>query len=142
MIETAGGTLDFYYQVTVTTGDLSTVALSDFLGASVSAGTNSGYSVYATANYGTVGPTTLQEVSNGTVNFGFLTAIASDTSLTLVVDTNATAYQAGGALLQDNVQISETAFAPGSVPEPTSSVLLGLVLVVGALLVRRRAARS
>ena len=152
VIRTSSGYLDFYYQVTLTKGTLDDIATSDFTGWSgaggfpgVDVGTNKSYSVFGGGKFGTESPSSISVTPDGaTVNFNYQDVFGNanfkpGTSVTLVVDTDATAYQAGTTSLIDSGVDTVNSFAPG--PEPSSIALFGSVLVIGGYAMRRRIAR-
>lgn len=153
----AGGTLDFYYQLTnnLTAPNCGTgsqpacdsvarLAATSFIGFTTATGFRTdGASLTGTAFVdGTVAPVTADRSNNGnTVGFSFNPPVAAQilpglTSDVLVISTNATNFKAGNASEIDGGVTTVAAFEPASsttVPEPASFLMLsaGLLVLMG-----------
>jgi hypothetical protein len=144
----AGGTLDFYYQVSNSANSATAIArmtATNFFGFT----TNLGYRVDGLALpdnvfiNGTVPPVTGDKDGPGqVVGFSFQPPDAAKilpglTSNVLVISTNATNYVAGNAAIIDGGTQTVAAFqpagAPDVIPEPATLGLIGAGLVAVAL---------
>ena len=155
VVRNAMGTLDFYYQIT---NDLASID-------SLSRNTNSAFAllggpVFATSVFFREDTGGLAEFSNGdagaapltadrgmtarVVGFNFLSLPGAtgidpgETSRILVIRTNATIFIPGISSVIDGGVDSVDAFAPSSVPEPASLVLLSSAFAAAAYVTRNR----
>ncbi len=139
----AGGTLDFFYQVTSTS---SHPALHISVPGFGSATTN----VYfvtdptilpsaAASSLGTVGYSDFYRIDPDVVGGDWgPTGLANATSYWLVVQTNATSYGSTTALIQDGAQASAASFAPAPLPSSLALFATGAVSLVGGFVRRFR----
>ena len=132
------GCLDFVYQFTNNGPHPNQrYSMSSFAGFNVDAGTNP---------FGTHDPNTVSRsfVLNGdVVSFNFdqfgNDVHAGETTVLLVIETDALHYTTGFLSAQDGTAGSGIAFAPSAVPEPASLMLLGSgLLAVGGILRKKR----
>lgn len=146
VFQEAGGTLDFYYQVTNDPG--SATALARMIAVNFSTfSTSVGYVLDGGATMGglflngTWAPTSADRNASGSVvgfNWDNPNELQPGTiSYTMVISTNATAFTAGNVSLIDGGATTVAAFQPTAVPEPATMAALGM----GALaLIRRKRA--
>lgn len=146
VFEEAGGTLDFYYQVTnnMTAPEcgqpgnracdpLSRETNTDFLGFATSTGFRVDGASLPGGIFvdGTVAPTTAdRNLVGGVLGFQFNPPDSAkiqpgEASNVLVISTDATAFRVGNASVIDGGVTTVAAFEPATVPEPASLLLLG-----------------
>jgi hypothetical protein len=162
----AGGTLDFYYQVTNNMTAPNCGSAGQSACDPISRETDTSFTGFSTAlgfrvdgsglpggifSDGTVAPVTGDRNSVGNVvGFSFQPPDQAkiqpgQTSNVLVISTNATHFTAGNASVIDGGVTTVAAFepttGPSKVPEPTSFILLGggLLLLIGCRRLRSRA---
>jgi hypothetical protein len=151
----AGGTLDFYYQVTnnspaPTFDEVHRVTTSSFFGftTDVSFVTNGGSIPAAAApggsfSNGTQDPVNIDRSGSGSVvGFNFPTGFevnAGETSVVLMVRTNAVNFVPGNVSVINSGTVTRPAFAPSVVPEPASLAMVGVGLLAAGRRRRRRA---
>jgi hypothetical protein len=156
----AGGTLDFYVQITAlpssSVAKITDIFMTSFGGVTLDVGTANNVALLG-AGTGTQDETSVKSSGTGSpshfcsvagtgcITWLFSTPIpAGGTSFTAVISTNATAFTTG---TDDRIGFDTTlggidgmlAFAPlAPIPEPMSIVLLGTVLASAAFFVRIR----
>jgi hypothetical protein len=121
------GDLSFVYQVHVDTGDVGRLSATSFAGFLTDAAQFTGQPpLQAGSVAASVATRSSLAADNGaTVGFNFIPAMTpGQTSLALIVSTNATRFQAGEFNLIDGGISTTPGFAP-QVPEPASLVLFG-----------------
>ncbi len=150
----AGGTLDFYYQITNTSPspdeNVERQTEANFAGFTTNVGfrTDAGILTGTSFTAGGVAPGFSTSSAGGTTigfNFGDILSsviLSGQHSAVLTVDTNATLWTLGTASGIDSLVGSVAGYQPANpVPEPTSIVMLGSALLGLAALGRRRFAR-
>jgi hypothetical protein len=146
--ETATGFLDFLYQYSPTAGPDVPNKLEgqDFTGwtTNVSTLTTGGIGGMVAGSPNNPPDFDSRSGGGGAIDFGWLIVATppqvGQISDILVVQTNATTWQAGQATLQDGGVEAFAAYAPG--PEPAGIVLFGTASALTALFFRRRLARK
>jgi hypothetical protein len=128
------GCLDFVYQFTDNGPDvLERFSMYNFAGVLVDVGTNP---------FGLHDPTLIDRSMNGPVigfDFPASDQIApGETTVLLVIETNARTFTTGFLSAQDGTAGSGFAYAPSTVPEPSSLSLLGGGLIATASLLRKK----
>jgi len=149
-LDTVSGNLDFIYGLTNSSASndiIETLTLTNFSGfitdVGVMAGcwTGGGFTCNPTA-----APTEVSRAGLNGSSIQFLKFLTggqagitpgSETGI-LVIETNAHYFTRGQFAIQDSGNVTELGFAPTSVPEPTSLVLLGSGLVGLGSFVRRK----
>lgn len=159
VVRNAGGTLDFYYQVTNDLGSIdslsrNTNSLFATLGivydTSVFYRTDTGgLPIFSDGDADATPLTVERNMTGRVVGFNFLslplgaTGIdPGETSRILVIRTNAVDFNAGMSSVIDGGVDSVDTFAPtGSVPEPASLILLGSGFAAAGYMARHRGAK-
>jgi hypothetical protein len=148
--------LDFVYQVTAAVGSVGSFTMTDYTGSMTNASAVTSAVQNAnnppatvpwlatTAFGGLFGATPIHRTGDGsTVSFAFNDALfgPGNTSVVMIVRTNATAFVPGAINVIDGNVAHEPGFAPAAplvTPEPASLLLFGgLSLGVGAMAFRR-----
>jgi hypothetical protein len=161
VVRNAGGTLDFYYQITNDAGSSSNVERN----------VNSAFATtappmvfttevfYRTDNAGlgslfSVGSSAAPLIADRNANarrvgFNFSAIAPGETSPILVIRTNATSFTNGVSLVSDDLILAEDTFdsagtfqpAAAAIPEPASLVLLSSAFAAAGYMARHRARR-
>ncbi len=148
VVKEASGTLDFLYQVHVNSGlsggHVSVNAAADFTGWKTDVGfitSGFGFTTSTLPNAVTIDRTALGD----TVHFNFTppsaaNILSGETSVIMVIKTNATTFTAGTAQLEDSALFSGVlSLQPVAVAEPVSIVLMATgVIGLGGYVWRRR----
>jgi len=138
VFRTQFGFLDFVYQVStnaVSLDAINRVTGIDFTGFTTDVGYTPTGSTFPGGSFvdGTTIPVTVDRSLGGdTVGFQFSApqgVLPGATSVTLVVETNATNFTAGNVNVIDGGVTTEPSFQPTVIPEPVSATLLGIGLV-------------
>jgi hypothetical protein len=126
------GCLDFVYQFTNNGPDAQgRFSMYNFVGFNVDAGTNP---------FGKHDPSTIDRSLLGPViafNYSTDEIIPGETTPLLVIETNALHFTSGYASAQDGTAGYGFAYAPSSVPEPSSLALIGGGLSVFGVMLRK-----
>jgi hypothetical protein len=124
-----GGTLDFFYQLSVTSGTdtIGRITMSSFGGFLTSVGYST--DVFGPFVAGTRIPDTADRTTDPVVGFNYTVPptdviSAGQTTDVLVISTNAKFWKSGTASPHDGSGAIVPSFAP-AVPEPTTMALLG-----------------
>jgi hypothetical protein len=148
VVRNAGGTLDFYYQFTHTSGSpINAMSAFNFGGFSTDVyNIANGSAIGGTWTDGTIASIMANRSGNGeSVGWDYApqTHIPSTTSLAFVIRTNAVNYTVGNYGLIDGVTQNVAAFAPADtvIPEPATVVLLASG-ILGLAAARRRRNRK
>jgi hypothetical protein len=150
LVDSNTGNLDFAYEFEVETGTdpyISEATASSFGGFTTEVGYDSSGIVIDggyTGASGLIAPTSVNRSAGPgvTINFEFTPGDVGPSgyaSYDLLVETNASFYTAGTFGLQDNANSGPlAAFAPATVPEPTSVLLLTGVVLAAFGAIRRK----
>jgi hypothetical protein len=119
----AAGDLTFTYQFAVSNGDIGRLTASNFAGFQTN--------VFTVSALGQIAAITADRGNSGDpVGFNFTNppgVLPGQTSVIMVIDTNATQFKPGNIGVIDAVTSNIPGFAPsGQVPEPASVVMFGL----------------
>jgi hypothetical protein len=141
----SGGTLDFYYQIDNGTSSATSVSRetdTSFTGFTTSVGSRTdGASLTGTTFVnGSAVPQSADRDAGATVGFDFNPPVTAkiapgQSSLVLVISTNATSFTAGNTSIIDGGSQTVASFQP-TVPEPAA---LAACVLLTSLLIRRRA---
>jgi PEP-CTERM motif-containing protein len=166
VLRNAGGTLDFYYQVTNDAGSLDPIARETnttfrsiappqiFTTEALYRTDDAGLPALFSAGDATAAPLSADRTSNArVVGFGFVTPAVlegidpGETSMILVVRTNATLFTGGVSSVIDGTTSTVRTFSPratdvSTVPEPASLLLLSSAFGAAGYMARHRARRK
>lgn len=138
----AGGTLDFFYQVTSTNANPALhISVPGFGGVTTNVYYVTDPTILpspANSSLGTVGYNDFYRIDPNVVGADFAGGLANATSYWLVVQTNATSYSSATAFIQDGSQASAGTFAPAPLPSSLALFATGAVGLVGGLFRRIR----
>jgi hypothetical protein len=140
----AGGTLDFFYQVSANEGahPIDRISVTGFKGFTTDMYYATDVSILPTAAAGTLGSVPFEKftrLEDDVIGANFLNGLSGGhTTYWLVVRTNATSYEGTTAYIQDGAQATAQTFCPA--PLPSSMVLFatGAVGFVGGIVRRFR----
>jgi len=139
----AGGTLDFYYQISISAGGgVFFLTTTNFTGSATAVGFRpDGASIPGGLFVnGTILPTLVgRNLAGSLVDFEFPPIPPGFTSAVLVISTDATTFTTGSITLgAPGAHFTGSGFAPAPVPEPATVLLLGTGLAAVAAKVRKR----
>jgi hypothetical protein len=133
------GDLDFVYQFSSSDESVDSIdiaSISSFTGYSTNAD-------YLAASGSGIPQVVSRDANAGdTITYTFTTAVApGQTSVDLVIQTNATAYTMGNFSLQDGANVTISAPVPATVPEPATLAIAGFGIAALGMRRRNRAGR-
>lgn len=138
----AGGTLDFFYQVTSTNANPAIhLSVPGFGNTTTNAYMVTDPTILpspASSNLGSVGYTDIYRIDPNVVGADFMGGLANASSYWLVVQTNATSYGSSTAFIQDGSQASAASLAPAPLPSSLALFATGAFGLVGGLIRRIR----